>query len=535
MKKTALLTLLVLGAQTLYAQTAFNEITEDSGLKDSKGTLFAWGDINNDGNVDLLAEKELYLNLGAESNFKFKKVNDELGLSELNDFGILADVNGDARLDITTRKGQIWIQKENGTFENKGVNLEKLLYGTTTAIALFDYDGDGDLDLFATKFEKKVDGEYTFIPPQMIRNDGDFNFTDISSDMGLDQFPNYGRGIAVLDFDHNGTQDFYLSNYRLRPNDLFVNKPGQYVYQNTAKERDVEGEFDPKRYYDEVAKESFGPYHGHTIGSTWGDFDNDGNFDLWVSNLVHKYVGEVGENPYGMKYDIRGYVCDDSKIYKNLGAPDYKFKDMRDESNIPRRPIGPRGVYRGDELWSHAITGDFDNDGLLDVYVPQIYNINYSFSLLYKNVGNFKFGDVGGEAGIRVFDTYGGAWADFNNDGRLDLITAGRKTNDSEVAVHLFRNDYKTPHHFLKIKLKGDGLNQTALGTIVTLTTESGKTFSRALQGGTGAYNQQNDSTLHFGLGEETQIKSIRIAWPSGDKEILDGLVKVDRTLVISK
>lgn len=254
------------------------------------------------------------------------------------------------------------------------------------------------------------------------------------------------------------------------------------------------------------------------------------NFDLWVSNLAHKYVGPTG----GGQPDFRGYICDDSKIYRNTGKPDYNFVDMREVSGIPKKPIGGRDVYQGDELWSHATAADFDNDGLTDVYVPQTYDLPYSYSLLFKNQGGFRFSEVSEKAGTRAWDTHAGAWADIDNDGKMDLITAGKDRVDGKLTVRLLRNILQTGNHFLRIKLIGSKSGRTSFTTQVRAFVQGGGRLLRQLEGTTGTLNQQNDPTIHFGLGAANRVERLEVRWTSGRVQVLKDL-QVDRTYVVQE
>nr|NIP36259.1 VCBS repeat-containing protein [Thermoplasmata archaeon]NIS12722.1 VCBS repeat-containing protein [Thermoplasmata archaeon]NIS20639.1 VCBS repeat-containing protein [Thermoplasmata archaeon]NIT78024.1 VCBS repeat-containing protein [Thermoplasmata archaeon]NIU50315.1 VCBS repeat-containing protein [Thermoplasmata archaeon] len=115
--------------------------------------------------------------------------------------------------------------------------------------------------------------------------------------------------MAFCDFDNDGDVDIHVSNYRIRPNFLWQND-GTGHFTNVASQKGVTG--DPLYY------QGYGPYYGHTIGSSWADWNNDGHMDIWEANLVHKYVGGT---------DIRGYICDDSKFYRNNGPPSWDFTD----------------------------------------------------------------------------------------------------------------------------------------------------------------------------------------------------------------
>jgi len=159
--------------------------------------------------------------------------------------------------------------------------------------------------------------------------------------------------------------------------------------------------------------------------------------------------------------------------------------------------------------------------------------MNYSHSLLFQNQGNFKFKDVSAKEPTRVFDSYGGIWADFNNDGKMDLIISGRETPNDEPRLRVFQNIYKSNNRYVKFRLVGISSGKNPVGTQVRVTTDKG-TFLRQYEGVTGTLSQQNDPTLHFGLGASTAIKSVHVRWNSGKRLNVTG-VKLNTTWVVTE
>jgi hypothetical protein len=236
--------------------------------------------------------------------------------------------------------------------------------------------------------------------------------------------------------------------------------------------------------------------YGHTIGSAWGDFDNDGYLDLFVGNFAHEDAWQ-----------------DRSKFYRNLG-PDGGFH-FEDKSGV--------AGLQYQETYSSPCLGDYDNDGYLDLFFATI-NSTGTFpdrSVLYRNEGNWTFTDVTAVAGIDSHHTYQAAWADFDNDGDLDLITAGS----------LYRNRGNS-NHWLKIRVEGDGVsvNRSAIGTQVRVYAGS-EIMTRQVEGATGEGNQ-NDLTLHFGLGSHSGQVEVEILWPDGSVDWVTA--SVDKLLTIT-
>lgn len=500
-------------------ESHFQDVTFSSGVDPAHSLTIVMGDFNKDLKVDFIANKRLYLNTSTRTDVSFKDVTSELGLS-LEGSPMFMDVNNDSWPDIVTTKGQIYIRKVNGGFKESSKQFGLNLPGDVHTLAFGDLNKDGYPDLIVGRTELYQDNKFNFVPPKVYFNQKGMTFKDMSHLYNMEKYPAYVRGVHIADYNNDSVPDIYFSNYRLRQNFLLN---GQ---KDLAPMAGVQGELDRDRTYDEHLKKKFGPQYGHTIGSVWADLNNDGNLDLFVSNLVHKYVGP---NKSG-GYDYRGYVCDDSKVYKNMGAPHYKFQDMRQTSELPVMPIGGSGVYKGDELWAHATAADFDNDGLLDFYVSQVYNLHYAKAKLFKNKGNFKFKDVSSWT-PELIDSYAAAWGDLNNDGKPDLIVSGREKVGATPQLKVLLNIHETKNNYLKVKLIGTKSGTVPVATQVRLFHEKG-VFLRQVEGVTGTMNQQNDPYLHFGLGSVDKIKKVEVRWSSGRKQVLS-VRRVNTTLEI--
>ena len=294
------------------------------------------------------------------------------------------------------------------------------------------------------------------------------------------------RGVTACDFDRDGDLDVYVSNYRLQPNNLWIND-GSAQFSDGAAKRNAIGTTPPFS-------------GGHTIGSAWGDFDNDGQIDLFVGNFAHR--DGRGDQPQ-------------SRFLKNLGnADDHYFKDR-----------GTGGVFYQESYATPAV-GDFDNDGNLDLFFTTVYE-TASFgkknnAVLYRNEGDFQFVDATSKTQLASLPaTYQAAWADFDHDGDLDLATAGK----------LYQNELED-RHWILVRLVGDGqqVNQSAIGAQVQITLPD-RTLTRQVEAGTGQGNQ-NDLVLHFGLGDHSKPVELKILWPSGASQSVAN-VTVDQFLSI--
>ncbi|UCE38003.1 MAG: VCBS repeat-containing protein [Thermoplasmata archaeon] len=490
-------------------QVSFMNVTYDVGLQGVGGQFLAWGDYNNDGNQDILVNgRRLFKNNG-DPDYNFTEVTGQVGISG-GSYGTWADWNNDGYLDFFCA-GSDKLYKNNGPpdydFSDVTGSSGIMQESHSTGCGWGDYDNDGDVDLFKIRGEDWDAGIY--FPNSFWRNNGDGTFTNVTVDAGVDEYsdPKYSRGVAWADYNDDGWLDIYISNYRQLDNYLYENN-GDGTFTDVAPEKGVAD----APSHETGNPDPFGKA-GHSVGAVWGDFDNDGYLDLWVTNLNHKD-------------SVR--TSDDSLLYRNSGPPDFTFTNMRGSSGIPIKPIIENPLTRQDELFVGCAWGDYDMDGDLDLYLPQIYDISYAYSFLYMNNGDGTFTDVTTEANVRVWDTYAGCWCDYDNDGDLDLITSGRDSggNADPHFVHLFRNEI-TLENWLHLNLKGDGFytNTAAIGARVTVTTDLGDSQVKEVSGGGGPHGHQNSLVQEFGLGAYSGTVDVEIRWSDGSIQIIEDVI----------
>ncbi|MFM2095663.1 MAG: hypothetical protein RIS70_2787, partial [Planctomycetota bacterium] len=338
-----------------------------------------------------------------------------------------------------------------------------------------DMNNDGFVDLFVGGYED-WDAGITY-PQLLLVNEAGKAFK-----LARTEAVYRSRGVTACDYDQDGDIDVYVSNYRLQPNQLFVND-GKGQLKDEATDRNAL-----------ATSPGFGG--GHSIGAAWGDFDNDGLIDLFAGNFAH--VDGRGDQPK-------------SRFLRNLGKDQgFKFEDR-----------GPCGVFY-QESYASPAAADFDNDGDLDLFFTTVYE-TASFGrknnpVLFRNDGNFAFADATAAHGLGGLEpTYQAAWADFDHDGDLDLVTAGK----------LFEN--QTPSkHWLALHLQGDGkkINRSAIGAQARITVGN-KIITQQVEAGTGQGNQ-NELTMHFGLADHNGPVTIEIRWPDGKVEKIT-IDKVDQ------
>jgi hypothetical protein len=473
----------------------FTDITLECGIGSVSGSKVAWGDYNNDGFEDLLVQgRRLFRNNGPP-DWTFTEVSSSAGIGGTSACGgVWGDYNNDNWLDIYANccgyaSDILWMNNGDGTFTDAtaaaGSPADTF---PSEGVAWGDFDNDGYIDIYVANYENwDLDISY---PDFLWHNLGDGTFSDWTDSAGVTEAMR-SRGVCWADYDEDSYSDIYVSNYRLMPNHLWDNQG--------------DGTFLDEAFNKGVAGTEFGGYYGHTIGSAWGDLNNDGYMDLFAANLAHK------DPP-------RGPYCDDSYIFINNGPPVYDFTDIRATSGIEIHPVGStREGYYWDELHDGVSLGDYDNDGDLDICVTQVYDIPFAYSFLWTNSGDETFTDVTETEGVRVWNGWAPAWCDFDRDGDLDLVEYGSDTYPIVSGiVHLYKNEMD-PGNWFELVLRGDDCNRAAIGTVARLFYGGGQQI-RQVEGGTGN-SCQNSLGLEFGLGSYETIDSLHLIWPCGRVE----------------
>jgi len=360
-------------ARAGYTGPVFQDRTEEYlGIDPVPGVRNTWEDLNGDGLPDLITGDRIYVN-NCDSLSLFTTLNHPANGAAA------ADLNGDGFADIVTggHLPMVWLTDE-APLVYRPVSL-RIPPGPVEGIALPDWDGDGSADICLAVYEtpdKTGEGNTDVL----YLNNGDGTFTESGLLSTWPQGPWCGRDVDLVDFYNDGRVDLYISNYRNQPNALWHNSGSGY--EEIAEITNTQG----------VERDGL---WGNTIGSAWGDYDNDGDQDLFNANLAH---------PRDLPSSDRSML---------LRNDEGVFTDVTQISGI-----------RYEETHSYPAWADFDSDGDLDLYITSIWETRRSF--LYLNNGNGTFTDATWLSGTRVFDSWGLSTPDINADGLPDLAVNAR-------------------------------------------------------------------------------------------------------------
>lgn len=534
-------------------------------LIDTLGAGLAAGDLDGDGRPDLFhltgsaitkrhqadADRHanaLWINTGA--GFEDVTARTALGQKGWSNGATLADHDGDGDLDIyIARHGPNQLWRNDGNLEFTEVAAESGVnqgdWGLASAFA--DLDGDGDLDLYVTNYgefdiEEQADTVNWFtvkqfphyFPPTdnvLYRNDGNGRFTDITATAGPGGVGGTGRSMAVLaaDFDGDVDIDLFVAN-DIGFNDLYRNDGGMR-FTNVAVESgvacDAEGRFQA------------------TMGAACGDYDGDGDLDIAVTNYGGEYHTFYRNDslPGQMLFtDITfqaGLVSRSTldTVGWGVGLHDLDLDghlDLLSVNGHVVEGIAHSSLRRPWWLpdWLVGIEEDLEELSAYPQMMPAAFNLPADQPKhLFLGDGQGGFTDASEQAGGLITETRmsrGAAFADFDDDGRMDLAVSN-KNQASQVLL----NRFPRRGRYLKVRLAQEGANRFAVGARVRARVAPDRELTRFLLAGT-SYCSSDDYALHFGLGEVEQVERLEVRWPDGEIETHTGL-DVDASYLLER
>src|SRR2546427_10697399 len=500
-------------------------------------------------------------------------------------------------------------------------------------VALFDYDNDGDQDVYlvqGTMLDPTQDPRSARFPPppgwkpgnRLLRNllseTGKLAFVDVTERAGIGHV-GYGMGVAVGDYDNDGFQDLYVTNFG---HNVLYHNNGDGTFTDVP----VQARVDDPRW---------------STSASWVDYDHDGRLDLFVANYLDFTVkgnkqcyASTGERDYCTP---KMYQPVPARLFHNRG--DGTFQDVTEAAGIAAA-VGPglgivcadfngggwpdiyvandgaaahlwinqrNGTFKETSLLSGTAysvdglpqagmgvaTGDFDGDGDQDIFKTNLTNEGAN---LYVNDGHGNFNDASAELGLLLptfpYTGFGTQWFDYDSDGRLDLFIAngavnrieslresrypfgqpnqlfhnegdGKKfrevtgvagpvfalsevsrgaafgdidndgavdivvtNNNGPVRLLLNQSRFLNRNHWLLVRLEAMGGNRLGIGALVEVRRRGRNLLRRAHTDS--SYLSSNDVRVHFGLGEDAKIEELVVSWPDGQREAWDR-IQADR------
>lgn len=470
------LQLMIIMLITMFAARAqyFDKVTGIAPANNfAKAYSASWIDYNNDGLDDLIQtdngatkHNTLYKNLG-NGVFEKDTLNPIYTTSGVNTMGTSwGDYNNDGYVDllIVNNMGSGAANHHNYLFRNSGAGQWSLVtdspiytdHGWALGGSMVDYDNDGWLDIFIANNDT-VNFLY--------HNNGDGSFTRMYNTPGSIVTDNFHTYTAVwADYDNDGWQDCYVVNY-------FATLPGE---NNALYRNNHDGTFTKNQTLivnNDMATD---------MSASWGDYDNDGNLDLFTTS-----------------YTATGYPTLHNYLYRNNGDGTFTFMDAL----LPS--LGANQSYGSAWL-------DFNNDGKLDLAVANNKTAD-RHNYLYRNDGNGVFTNITTDpVVIDLLRSMGVSVSDFDNNGYPDLYIVSWS---STTEPGMYRSKTGS-NNWISIKLTGTVSNRSAIGARITLWTGGSKQI-REVASTTGLYCASS-AVQTIGLGTATVIDSLIIRWPSG-------------------
>lgn len=491
----------------------------DTGTDDIIPSVYGSGasviDFDKDGDLDVFVgtnfgqTSQLYRNNG---NGQFQEVAASLGITNTNRIrvGLWIDYDGDQLLDLVMvgdcykvsvgciEKVDIYLyrQTQSGQFveiTNSGLDFNGKYNGTSLrerivgGISSADINNDGWLDILVNVWGADS---------TLFLNNKNGTFSDISSFSGLGQTEMFRWQSIFHDFNRDGYIDIYTS-VDFDANEFWLNN-GDNTFQNIASTINADSSF-------------------NEMGMTLGDFDNDGDFDIYCTNISRVEVGESN-----LRHNI---------LLRNDWSNDnLNFTEV---SNNPLYNVGASGWDWGTTFF------DANNDGYVDLATTNGWpqeEWSPDASKLWLNVDGIFFSDISNASSFNDFWEATSLLAfDMDRDGDLDLLQSMKLNPGDAKSARLYENDYSTtinPNNYLVIKPRLTDSNHFAIGTKVSATF-NGITNIRLITAGTSHFGQE-PAEAFFGVGNNTIIDEVKVEWPDGTETIVNN-IGVNQVLTVTQ
>lgn len=508
----------------------------------------------------IAVSEPVFVDITESAGITFVHTDGRSGVRLFNEFlgsgGGFFDYDGDGDLDIYLVNGAIQIgdrqekTPHNVLYRNDGDNtftdvtnaagVGSAAYGVGAAVG--DYDNDGDIDLYVTNFGKD----------QLYRNNGDSTFTDVTTHAQVGN-PNWGTSCAFADVDNDGHLDLYVANYAAYTpeNDIRCEERGVHVYcgphaypavHDTFYKNNGDGTFTDISAVSHPA--DLVPQHG--LGVTFGDYDADGDTDLYVANdqdpnFLFQNAGggnffevalisgvcynDMGKEEAGMGTDFGDY---DNDGWLDLTVSNYQAETNTVYHNHDGTFFTDNTITSGIAEVTHGYLGwgikffDYDNDGYQDIFVANGHlmdnidllekHVTYpQRNLLFRNLGDGRFANVLSETDALALEkvSRGAAIGDYDNDGDLDILV----TNCNQ-RPDLLQNTVGNRNNWIQIQVVGQKSNRSGIGAKIKVVTGTHVQYWEVQSGG--SYLSFHDLRVHFGVGEAEQIDLLEIRWLNG-------------------
>jgi hypothetical protein len=529
----------------------------------------------------------------------------------------VADVDGDGRLDVyflsQVGGNQLWRNLGGGTFENitdtAGVGVTDKI---SVSASFADIDNDGDQDLYVTTVRA---GNMLF------ENDGHGRFTDISAESGLN-YSGHSSSAVFFDYDHDGLLDLFLVNVgryttntvsgdgykyfvafedafhghlhrdRAEASVLYHNSGGK-KFVNVSKPMGlvdlswsgdasvVDGNDDgwpdlyvlnmegDDQYYENAGGKRFVKKSRALFPRTsWGsmgikvfDFDNDGRFDIYITDMHSDMSAETAPELDHLKSEMKWPVSFRGTGRTSIWGNSFFQKTGPNQYREASDALGLESYCP----WGPSV-GDLNADGFQDVFIAAGMNYPYRYEInsVKLNDGGRKFADA--EYALNVEPRQGGItipffdldasgrdkghkdavgetgkltiWGargsrssaifDVDGDGDLDIVT--NEFNAAPMVLISNLTD-KTTVHYVEVALTGTASNRNGLGAVVTVTA-GGKSYTQVMDGNSG-YLSHSVYPLYFGLGAAASVERIEVVWPSGKRQTVAAPITINSRIEV--